>query len=379
MSASTDRRDLVFWYPGFNPYLADRFTALANLDIVNFECWFTRTIDPSRSWKVDLADHSFPHVFLPKIRIGARDIGVPLDAWRRARPRVILTFHAEPSLIGSFGQHAIPQGKLIYYVEKTFDSWTARTRPKEIAKHVLFKTADGFATPGLDADAYVHKYSRRHAPTFRLDHTLRTEHFAQSIDQRSTPKRDIVRSDLGLSGFTFLYVGRLWTQKGIGTLIEAFADIEKSGQDVSLLLVGDGVDADQFRAQVTGLGLSRVKFHPFVQQSELPDIYALADAFVFPTRGDPYGLVVDEAMASGLPVVASTEAGEISVRVVDGETGYLIGRDDPTSLRMAMTRLSQNPIEAAAMGVRGTQLIGERTPDHLAHQIEQMVNDLVGL
>ncbi len=64
----------------------------------------------------------------------------------------------------------------------------------------------------------------------------------------------------------------------------------------------------------------------FVQKDRLPEFYALGDAFVFPTRGDPYGLVVDEAMASGLPVIASDAAGEITSRVTPEETGFFPSR-----------------------------------------------------
>ncbi len=71
-------------------------------------------------------------------------------------------------------------------------------------------------------------------------------------------------------------------------------------------------------------GIRNVSFVGFIQKRELPRYYALADVFVFPTLGDPYGLVVDEAMACGLPVISTSAAGEIHDRVEDGVNGYIV-------------------------------------------------------
>jgi glycosyltransferase involved in cell wall biosynthesis len=103
----------------------------------------------------------------------------------------------------------------------------------------------------------------------------------------------------------------------------------------------------------------------------LPGVYALGDVFVFPTRGDPYGLVVDEALAAGLPVISTTSAGEIVERVKPGETGELVPRDDIDALAAAMCRMCDDPIGIARMGQAATRSLVDRTPASWAVQIER--------
>lgn len=66
-----------------------------------------------------------------------------------------------------------------------------------------------------------------------------------------------------------------------------------------------------------------VVFTRFLQPAELPCYYALSDVFVFPRLGDVHGMAVDEAMAGGLPIIASSAVSDIGIRVIDGESGYV--------------------------------------------------------
>jgi glycosyltransferase involved in cell wall biosynthesis len=207
----------------------------------------------------------------------------------------------------------------------------------------------------------------------RVHHVVDVEGFARGAEARGSLPVLEQRRQLGLRGFTFCYVGRIWEQKGIGTLLDAASLLRSWGIEFSLLLVGDGVDANRYRCLARVHALNEVKFLAFVQQTELPSVLALANAFVFPTRGDPYGLVVDEAMASGLPVIATYNAGEIHSRVVPGRTGDLVPVDDAASLAAAMARLARNPRLALAMGSAGQSRIRRRTYAGWADEIERMV------
>jgi len=120
-----------------------------------------------------------------------------------------------------------------------------------------------------------------------------------------------------------------------------------------------------------------VKLAGFRQRAELPRMYAAGDVFVFPTLGDPYGLVVDEAMAAGLPVISTTAAGEIGERVVDGVNGYLVPPNDPGALAAAMRRLAGDPALRHQMGVRSAEMIAPFTPDSWARAFEEAVEAIL--
>jgi glycosyltransferase involved in cell wall biosynthesis len=147
-----------------------------------------------------------------------------------------------------------------------------------------------------------------------------------------------LRRSLGTDdAFAFLHVGRLAPEKNIGVLLDAFARVrdQNPSRPVRLLIAGDGPAATSLRAQaspaVTFLGA--VDRH-----TQLPALYASCDAFLYASTTETLGLVVLEAMASQLPVIA-TAAGGVAEHLVDGENGLAFAANDVTDCALAMQRL----------------------------------------
>jgi glycosyltransferase involved in cell wall biosynthesis len=90
---------------------------------------------------------------------------------------------------------------------------------------------------------------------------------------------------------------------------------------------------------------------------DLPRFYAAADLFVLPSRREPWGLVVNEAMASGLPVVATRNVGAAQDLIIDGQNGYVSPENDPEALASVIDRACQSEERLRAMGVRAQRLI----------------------
>ncbi len=106
-----------------------------------------------------------------------------------------------------------------------------------------------------------------------------------------------------------LYVGQFVPRKGLGEFLEAASLIQRKGVQFSVVLVGRGLQEAELRAAAGRSRLRHLQFHPFTQPEELPGIYRSADVFVFPTLEDVWGLVVNEALLSGIPVLCSKHAG----------------------------------------------------------------------
>lgn len=370
--------DLVFWYSGINPYYLDRFNALASMSDLSFECWFSRFLDGDRQWHVQQEQMHFPHRFVPSFSAHGRTIGLPPSSWWKTPPRMMVSFHGDPAVAASALQSIRPRVKLTYYVEKTFDSWTPRAAWKEFTKRRLFRLADAVLTPGPDADAYASEYGADPSRRFRLNHVIDTEHFSSAIQLRMDNVARNRRRSLGLQGVVFLNIGRMWWQKGIKTLIDAFALVLESGAACTLLLVGDGPDLEEIKRYVSVRNIPAIVFLPFVQQPGLPGMYALGDVFVFPTRGDPYGLVVDEAMAAGLPIIASNAAGEIKERVKPPSNGYLFEVDDTTELSRLMALVASDSGWYRNASEESLRLIRGRTTALWVSQIEVFAEARIG-
>ena len=119
-------------------------------------------------------------------------------------------------------------------------------------------------------------------------------------------------------------------------------------------------------------------FAGFHQKRELPKFYAMADVFVFPTLGDPYELVVDEAMACSLPVISTSAAGEINDRIEEGINGYIVPPEDCDALATRMLQLAQNPALRESMGEASAKKMQGHTPEKWAEDFERMVGYLLG-
>jgi glycosyltransferase involved in cell wall biosynthesis len=106
-----------------------------------------------------------------------------------------------------------------------------------------------------------------------------------------------------------LYVGQLIGRKGVDLLLRAAAAVQQEGQKFSLLLVGSGADKQELELLVKKLQLKNVRFEPAQDPLKMPGIYRSADVLIFPTLEDVWGLVANEAMLCGLPVLSSKYAG----------------------------------------------------------------------
>ncbi|AWB08199.1 glycosyltransferase family 4 protein (plasmid) [Azospirillum humicireducens] len=168
--------------------------------------------------------------------------------------------------------------------------------------------------------------------------------------------------DAGNDGdrLSLLFVGRVVRQKGLDVLFEALASLPSGTRGrIGLTIVGDGPARPELEAQAARLGLSeRVAFRGWLGRDELPAAYRAADAFVFPSRDEGMPNVVLEAMAAGLPVVATRIAGNRDL-VVEEETGLMLDADDTPALAAALARLAEDPALRRRLGEGGRRRVVE--------------------
>jgi 1,2-diacylglycerol 3-alpha-glucosyltransferase len=191
------------------------------------------------------------------------------------------------------------------------------------------------------------------------------------------------RKRLGLPDRYILSLGRMVGKKNLGCLVEAYAALRQRLGDATpaLVLVGSGDQEPALRGQCIELGLQivdpipdgriplktenlKLNTHPssvwmpgFRQIHENPAFYALAECFVLPSLWEEWGLVVNEAMACGLPVVVSQTAGCAEDLVKIGENGFLFDPTRPEELTNALATLALDPGLRERMGAESRQII----------------------
>jgi glycosyltransferase involved in cell wall biosynthesis len=191
----------------------------------------------------------------------------------------------------------------------------------------------------------------------------------------SSTDRATGRRSLGLRGTVVIYVGRLWSGKGVDLLLDAFDRLLADDLDVSLLLVGDGPDEAAYRRRTAGN--DRVVFAGFQQRERLPWHYALADVMAFPTLGDPNGLVVEEALAAGVPVVSSNAAGNIERRLPLDGPGRIFVSEDLDALTTTLREVVDDAAARTAMADQAAASVAGMTPERYAEDFEALVFGLL--
>jgi glycosyltransferase involved in cell wall biosynthesis len=365
---------VVYWNSIPSPYMVDRFNAVADRGELDFEVWFTDRTHPDRSWTIDESTWRFRYRYLPSVAVLGRRLRLPSPLLQRARPDLLVMLYGEPVYVVGFVLAKLRRMTTMFWAEVTFDSWFRRTALKERLKRLLFSNVDAILTVGADGQRHAERYGVPRDTIHLAPHVVDAAHFTSGAEL-ARGGREQLRRELGIEGTCFIYVGRLWSGKGLDTLLDGFARVAEPS---SLLLLGDGPDETRLRERCEALGLGNVVFAGFKQHDELPRWFAAADVFVFPTLGDPYGLVVDEAMASGLPVISTSAAGEIGLRVEDGVTGFIVPPGDSATLARRLTQLAADPELRARFGTAGLTKIAGSSPARWAADFERAALAVVG-
>ncbi len=236
----------------------------------------------------------------------------------------------------------------------------------EWVKSWVVHSADAALVGGRSHAAYLHRLGM---PAGRIamgyDAVDNTYYQAESARARCDAAQ--WRSRLSLPDRYVLACARMVPQKNLPVLMEAFAILKRRGMSgVSLVIVGDGPERPRIEAGVRRLGLvGSVHLAGFRQIDELPAYYALADAFVLPSIVEPWGLVVNEAMACGLPVIVSRRAG-CARELVRESNGRLVDPTTPAQMADALAEVLLDPALRARMGASSLRGVARWGTDRFA-------------
>ncbi|MBI4673466.1 MAG: glycosyltransferase family 4 protein [Chloroflexi bacterium] len=189
--------------------------------------------------------------------------------------------------------------------------------------------------------------------------------------------RPIERFDDGRPNI--LFVGRLDKRKGFRHLIRAFPYIKREIPDARLIVVGafDDKDKAPFIRYARTHRLRGIHFVGYVSRELLPRYYRTAHLFCAPSTGfESFGIVLLEAMAAGLPIVASDIAGYRLV-LTDNKEGRLVPREDPVSMARAAVELLSNPEMRERMAIQGHITAARYDWTHIADQVLAYYQDLM--
>jgi len=229
---------------------------------------------------------------------------------------------------------------------------------KKLFLPLFFKLIDGFMAIGKLNREYYEHYGASKDKLYLAPYAVDNEWFFAQKDLY-LPQKQKLKEELGIppEGKVILYAAKFLKRKRPMDLIRAFERLNLP--DVFLVMVGDGEERAACEDYVKTRKLQGVYFVGFKNQSELPKFYAIADVFVLPSEDEPWGLVLNEAMCFGLPVIATDQVGAAYDLIRHGENGFVYPVGDIESLSAYLERILKDDELRAKMGKVSLDIIGK--------------------
>jgi len=352
------------------PYRIPVFNALAQYDGIDLHIIFLSETDRTqRQWLVYKDEISFSYQVLPFWRQRSGRHSLLLNwgaeaALRRASPDFIICggYNYAASWQSMFWarRNRVPFG---LWAESTTRDFRGGHALIEFLKTRFLRGCDAFVVPGKSSAEYLRNYGVSEEMIFTAPNAVDTKFFAQRAE---AIRRDatVHRQALGLPVRFFLFAGRLVPEKGIFDLLRAYEALAPEvRKETGLVFVGDGAARSELLQRAAVIRPGSIHLAGFAQREHLAACYALADALVFPTHTDRWGLVVNEAMACGLPVISSAAAGCVADLVGSGWNGRVVSAGDVGQLASAMNELACDAALRSLMGRRSRERIQQYSPE----------------
>lgn len=248
---------------------------------------------------------------------------------------------------------------------------------KEVLKKIFLGMCDYVLPCGTKAKEYVRKLG---VPETRISVVPLTTDVEKLIElsQDAKSSRSMIVDKYGISKTrNFIYVGRLSPEKNLKLLIQAFNELKKKNPKAEkwgLIVVGDGPQKEELKTLASDLKVDGIVFTGSTSWDEVPKIMAVCDVFVLPSISEPWGLVVNEAMACGLPVVVSKRAGAYWDLVRDGENGFGFDPERKDELVRILDRLVNMEKDLEKLGAVSRQIISNYTIEKAAERFLRALN-----
>jgi glycosyltransferase involved in cell wall biosynthesis len=350
------------------PYRLPVFEALAHR-VGQLLVWISTPMEPDRQWQPEWGglnvevqrsltvrqSTQHPHGFLDK-----QFVHIPYDTiprLQRARPDVVITSELGLRTAQTAIWCAATSTPLamVVHVSESSERGRDRDRVRRMLRRTLLRRADVVFVPGQSGARYVRRLG---ADPDRI-----------RVVPGVSPLKDPIPVEAGRNGRRrLLYAGQLIERKGIVPFVEALGrwGLRHPEDRVSLRIVGTGPEAARLgRVPLPGnVTMDMVAPLPY---ERMADVYRTADVFALPTLADEWGMVVNEAMSIGLPVLGSRHSQAVEELVEEGVNGWTFVPDRPEAVDEALERALRTPSEQLArMGAAARDTVRPLTPEYVA-------------
>jgi len=328
------RPRLAILYQHMSPTRVPVFDALYKLLGDSMMVFYPAVLegDRDRRWSADQVQHPHqmlrPRSFSYELSSMKRYVHFNVDilpALRRFGPDCIAIWNFNPTMLLAWLYALVKRTRFIVGTDGCLRADRHNTWLHPAVRRLVIPSADAVVGTSVGSRDLFVRYGARSEQYFNCWLCADNERFA--------PFRHQERQ------FDVLFSGQFIDRKLPHFFVDVIGEMQKTKPDVSALLIGNGPLAGEVRQRLSALGV-RYDMRGFLAQEELPRAYASARLLLFPSKLDAYGVVANEALAVGTPVIANEEPGAVGEVILDGRTGYVLPLDAAAWAQTAVRLLS---------------------------------------
>lgn len=227
---------------------------------------------------------------------------------------------------------------------------------KKVYLNFIFKYAYGF--PGGTRQKELFRYYGMDKGKINImPMTVDIEWFSDKSKILKKDKENIKKRLKINNKIIMLFIGRLVKVKNLELLLDAFKEIDNKDNKNALVIVGDGEKADKLKTKCKSESISNVYFEGSKQVEEVVEYYAIADVFILPSYKEPWGLVINEALACGLPVIVSDSVGAVDDLVKHNGNGFIFKNNNLEQIIKYMNIILSDENVRKGMGEKSKNII----------------------
>jgi glycosyltransferase involved in cell wall biosynthesis len=251
-----------------------------------------------------------------------------LQAMRHFKGKVPVYFRGDSTLLdeGSFS----PLKKII----------------RKIALTWVFRYIDKALYTGTNNKHYYEKFGLKKDQLIYIPHAVDNSRFTRTLQLKHEALELRRKMNIRDDDIVFLYAGSFTSAKGVFHLLNSF--IKAKRENIHLLFTGAGTEEARLKALAGGR--PDIHFLPYQTQTMMPLIYSTSEVLIHPSGSDTWGLVINEAMANGLAIIASDKCGGATDLVEEGKNGYIFPAGDINALTSLIIKLADDQNKTAEMG-----------------------------
>lgn len=296
--------------------------------------------------------------------------------WQRVKASIYWVNKFKPNVINLPGYYEPAMNVVLFYcrlkgikVIISADS-TEGDNPnvgwREALKRFVVSKAHGFFCYGSKSAEYILKLGMKPEQILVANNSVDNDR-VDNVHAEALKTRETVKYSYKLRKYNFIYVGRLIDVKNLDNLLTAYKPLADS--DWGLIVLGDGSEEANLKKFKSDNNLDGICFIEGQPWYDVPKILALADVFVLPSYSEPWGLVVNEAMACGLPVIVSNKCGSAYDAVKEGINGYTFNPYNIEELTLVFKKFVDSPESIIPFGQKSKEIIKRFSPENVAQEM----------